>query len=153
MKIRLLLMIAVLLMGVFVLPLQAYITDVTIQPEAPTTTDFLSVLVSGEENFNISVSDYFLTIDETLLELDIHLQEGMMPVVTPWSHTEGVGILPVGTYDLTVNTWIASSPTFNDTYYTSFEVVPEPTTLLLISTGILCLRRKKSLTKLNDVGS
>jgi len=143
MKKKLLLIATALLMSVFVLPTQASITDITIQPLAPTFNDDISVLVSGEENFNVSVSESFLIIDGTLLELDIHLQEGMMPVVTQWSHTEGVGILPVGTYNLTVNTWIATSPAFNDTYYTSFEVVPEPATALLFSLGLFCIRRNK----------
>lgn len=122
---------------------QASITDVDILPAEPTVVDPISILVSGEENFNISISDSFFTIDGALLELDIHFQEGMMPTVTPWSHTESVGILPVGTYDLTVNTWIATSPAFNDTYHTSFEVVPEPATILLFGLGMVCVRKMK----------
>ena len=119
---------------------QAEITDVFIFPEEPIIYDEITINVFGEENFNVSVSDSFLTIDGTLLELDIHLQEGMMPVVTQWSHIVGVGTLPMDTYDLTVNTWIDTSPTFNDIYYTSFQVVPEPATILLFGLGGLILR-------------
>ena len=139
MRTKLLLMIGVCL-AMSTMTAQAVITDVFIFPEEPIIYDEITINVFGEENFNISVSDSFLTIDGTLLELDIHLQEGMMPIVTPWSHTVDVGTLPIDTYDLTVNTWIDTTPIFNDTYYTSFEVVPEPATVLLLGFGGLVLR-------------
>ena len=122
----------------------ASITDVEILPETLTIYDSLNILVSGVENFSINISDSLLTVDNTSIELDIYLQEGMLPVVTQWSHSEELGLLSIGIYDLTVNTINEMEPDFDDTYYTSFEVIPEPTTALLLGSAFIILRKVNS---------
>jgi predicted outer membrane repeat protein len=125
MRTRLLLMIWVCL-AISTITVQAVITDVFILPEEPTITDAISILVSGGEGYNVSITDSILIIDETSIELDIYLHLGLLPVATPWSHSEDIGLLSAGIYELTANTIFESEPHLNDSYYTTFEVVPEP---------------------------
>ncbi len=119
----------------------AAITDVSIQPATPTFNDDISVLVSGVESGSMGIVDSSLTMNDMSLELDIYIEQGVLPVVTPWTHSENIGMLPIGTYDLMVNTIYA--PDVTDTFTTSFEVVPEPTTLLLFLAGIPLLKKRK----------
>ncbi len=137
------LILLIVLLGV-VYPAQAIITDVSVLPGNPIDIDLISIFVSGEESGDIYVDSSYFQIDGSSLSLDIYLESGFLPVVTPWSHSEDIGTLSVGIYGLTVNTFIDSNPVYDDTFNTSFEVVPEPTTFLLISAGILCLRRNKN---------
>ncbi len=144
MKAKLFLMATVLSMGVLVLPTQAFITDVSIQPATPTFNDDISVLVSGVESGSMGIVDSSLTTNEMSLELDIYIEQGFLPVVTPWTHSENIGMLPIGTYDLVVNMLVVSRPDLNDTFSTSFEVVPEPSTILLSLAGSFMAFRKKN---------
>ena len=123
----------------------ASITNVEILPETLTVNDSLNIVVSGVAHSSIYVSDSLLTIDEASVELDIYLQEGMLPVVTQWSHTEDIGVLPAGTYNLIVNTSIDRTPAFNDTFTTSFTVVPEPASIFLFCSVLVILKRSNSL--------
>jgi hypothetical protein len=143
MKTKLFLMVTVLFMGVFVLPTQASIHDVLIQPANPTFSDDISVLVFGEESGSMGIVDSILTMEDMSIELDIYIELGFSPVVTPWTHSENIGMLSIGTYDIMVNMLVDTRPDLNDTFTTSFEVVPEPATVLLVSTGVLYIRRKK----------
>jgi hypothetical protein len=59
-------------------------------------------------------------------------------VITPWSHTENIGNLSAGSYNLTVRTIEGIDVT--DTYITSFEVVPEPASFALFGLGLLIVR-------------
>ena len=137
----------VLLMGVFILPAQAGITGVIIQPPAPTVADNISFDIFGVEGSGgVTVTDATYTLDENLITLDLSLDVGPLLEITPWDYTYDIGLLSIGTYDLTVNSIVAVDPTTNSTFTTSFEVVPEPTTFLLVGTGILYLRRKKRTT-------
>jgi len=126
-----------------VFPLQASITDVVIQPATPTLNDDISLLIDGVESGGVAIVGYSFTIDGASIELDIDFQETVLTVVTPWSHSENIGLLPIGTYDITVNALFNFNPSLNDTYLTSFEVVPEPTTLALLGLGGLFSRRRK----------
>lgn len=141
MKTKLLISFIVLLISILVLPAQASITSVTVQPEIPTIYDDISLLISGTEGYgSVLITDSAFTIDGTTIELNIDMVVGWFTVVTPWSHTENIGMLPVGTYDLTVNTLVDSRSDLNDTFITSFEVVPEPATALLFGLGGIFLR-------------
>jgi len=123
---------------------KATITDVYILPEEPTIDDAITISVSGVEPYGgVSITDSVFNVDGTSLGLDLYLTLGLSPVLTPWSYSEDIGSLPMGTYELSVNTIFESEPIFNDTYFKSFEIVPEPSTVLLLALGILALTRKK----------
>jgi hypothetical protein len=136
---------AVLLMGVFVLPTQAEITGVTIFPENPLETDLISFDIFGTQpTGSVTVTDTAYSISENEITMDLFLNVGFAQWATPWDYTYDVGLLSAGTYDLTVNTIIADHPSANDTFTTSFEVIPEPTTFLLVGTGLYGIRRIRS---------
>jgi hypothetical protein len=117
----------------------ATITDVSIVPSLPTPLDVISIDISGVESTGpVFITDTDFRQDGTLLELDIFLDVGFAAVVTPWSHTENIGTLSAGLYDLTVRT--VEDSVVSDTYSTSFEVVPEPATLILLALGSLISR-------------
>ena len=122
---------------------QATIVDVTIEPEEPMETDIISIFVSGEDTCSVSVTDSFLIIEGSSVELDIYLNVGMMPVVTPWIHTEEIGYLSSGIYELTVNSVYDDIFPDPDNYVTTFEVIPEPATVLLFGIGGLVLWRRR----------
>lgn len=118
----------------------AGITSVSINPPQPTTTDFISIITAGVEGSRPVGITPVLTIIENNIVLDLSMEVGILQVVTPWSHTENIGYLPAGIYNLEVNA--IYSPTATQTFSTSFEVVPEPTSLLLFATGIVLFRGK-----------
>jgi len=121
----------------------AIIDNVLVIPENPTTLDSIDIdvfatLSSAEVPYSTEVT----FVDDTV-ELDITFSGTGLAVITAWNHTESIGALSVGTYDLIVTTTYTSQSAWDDTYLTSFEVVPEPTTLLLLGLGGLISKRIK----------
>ena len=120
---------------------QAAITDVFIFPQEPMVIDPITIITSGiEGSGDVVINSSSFLIDGTSLELDIFLDVGNFAIITPWSHSEDIDALLIGTYELTVNTIFESAPHLNDSYYTSFEVIPEPATILLFATGAIIFR-------------
>jgi hypothetical protein len=123
---------------------QAEITDVFIFPEEPIEIDPITIITSGVENYGgVRINSSSFLIDGSSLELDIFLDLGRLDVQTPWSYSEDIGALLMGTYDLTVNTIFESEPYRNDSYYTTFEVTPEPATILLFAMGAIAIRMRR----------
>ena len=123
---------------------KAVITDVNILPELPKLDDAITISVSGVEPYGgVRITDSIFNIDGTSLGFDLYLTLGVAPVITPWSYSEDIGSLPIGIYDLTINTIVELEPFRNDTFFTAFEVVPEPSTFLFLTLGTVALRRKK----------
>ena len=112
---------------------QAGIDDVEINPLIPNQFDSIEIITNGVESSSISLGETIFTKNGADLQLDIHIDVGFLTVITPWSHTETIGTLSPGIYNLTVNSIRDLEPQFNDTFETSFEVVPEPTSLLLLA--------------------
>ena len=118
------------------------ITDVSIDPVVPTTSDPIEIFVSGMEMYGgVTVTDSVFTIQDTSIGLDLYLNVGPMAVVTNWSYSESIDPLSVGTYDLLVRTFEDEEVT--STYPTTFEVIPEPASILLLTVGMIGLRVKQ----------
>jgi hypothetical protein len=110
----------------------ATITDVSILPTTPTVIDPITISVSGIEGsggVRITDTDFYISGDS--LELDIFLELGPLAVITPWSYSENIGILPADTYNLTVRSF-SYYPSRESSYLTRFEVVPEPSTFAFL---------------------
>ncbi len=118
------------------------ITDVQVIPPNPTTMDSISIYSYGGLAYNDAPFDHSdLFIDKYSLQLDIHYGFGYLPSTGFWSHTEIVSTLPAGFYELTVNAYEREMPV-GDTYVTSFEVVPEPMSILFLGFGMLGCRNR-----------
>lgn len=133
--------VVILMMGTD--SVKATITDVSILPEEPTIIDPLTIAVSGVEDAGpISITGSNFLMEDSSLELDIFISMDFFFETTPWSHSEIIGTLPADYYNLTVNAHYSGPYTGTDTYLTSFTVVPEPATALLLAIGMVQIRLK-----------
>lgn len=125
--------------------LKAEITDVYIIPDFPTVIDDIVIFVDGiESNGPVEIFNTEFIQAEYDLNYNLFLTVGFLTQITPWDYSENIGSFSPGIYELSVNTYVTSHPEYNDTYSFSFEVVPEPTSLLFLITGYaFMLRRKK----------
>ncbi len=98
-----------------------------------------------EGSGGVTITNTDFSVNGNSLTLDIYLDLGFATVVTPWSYSKLIGTLPADTYNLTVWRFLPSYYPPNiivSSYSTSFEVVPEPATLLLLVFGVaICKRR------------
>ena len=124
------------------------ITDVVISPEAPTDLDPITITTFGVETSGpVFINDSVFQIEETVLSLNLFITVGHLTIITPWSYSDDVGFLSSGTYNLTVSTFDEFDPTFNDTFSTTFKVVPEPASLLIMAVGMVTIQRRKRIFK------
>ena len=119
------------------------ISSVGVFPEPAFPSDILTVGVAGDlwatnhivENTNFSQTDNILTLD-----MYWGIEGFGMPVVLPYTYWEPIGVFSSGDYILNVNSYFWGNYDFGTT---SFTVIPEPTTLLLLGLGAVMVRRKR----------
>ncbi len=131
------------------------ITDVSRDPLLPTVFD--SITIKTFIDFDLiaypqmeSGNSYFEHSGMSL-QLDLYFYEDGMgmgtPIVSPL--LEPIGMLTEGFYDLAVRAYVSPNPIalvlpeLSDEYFTSFQVTPEPATLILFALGGLMLRRRR----------
>jgi hypothetical protein len=136
------------------LPALAGPMEITVSPNAPTTST--PITLGGWAEFGDTGQDLLDTayvlagnrIDLTVTIQDLHSPGSVhAQVMTREGGTVGIGLLPVGTYDvfgtMWVVPWFAGSPSLMYSGNSSFQVAPEPGTLALMGLGSLVgLRRK-----------
>jgi len=127
------------------------IYDVQIIPEHPMQNDVIEIKVLGMfSHIGPSLDESIYTPFNKQLQLDLFFTDHAGPTIPePWTHVEEIGTLVLGNYDLTVEAYCRSSPEFDyvlkDTIYSDFTVVPEPTSILILTLGALFIRyRSKS---------
>ena len=123
------------------------IDSVTIIPPAPTDTTPITVDVDGTSGSGpVIVLGSDFTRNGNQLMMDIDLEIGLLTVVTPWTHQRDIGLLPPGTYDLTVTATARQGPgTGLDAgrRQVTFTVVPEPAALAPAALAVLALSRRR----------
>ncbi len=145
--------------------LLAGIDNVVIDPVNPTFLDDIDIVTFGTENSGgVIITNSMLNFEGNNIFLDLELQVGNLFLITPWDHTENIGPLPVGNYNLIVSTGLGyplplplplpipqgQQGTFpgGSYYQTSFEVIPEPVTSMLLLTGVgLVVKRRQARVK------
>lgn len=121
------------------------IDNVQVTPESPTISDSIEVNVFATLSYGEIPYSTEVTMLNNQVKIDIVFSGSGLPAITSWQHTENIGSLDIGTYDLVITTTKISSPGWDDEYTTEFTVVPEPASVLLLSLGAFFIRRKKRL--------
>ena len=130
------------------------ITDVVIEPIVPTESEPITINTFAEVDVvgypDMTFVGTAFDQSGTSLTLNIDFDEwgvyGDLILDPSWAFSEPIGRLAPDVYDLTVRAWIYKGDTLwvelSDEYSMSFQVIPEPTTLLFLGFGGLTLLRK-----------
>lgn len=133
------------------------IQSIGIDPPQPTDLNPIEITTYGGISyiFDIEFVSSHFQISGTSIDLDYYFLDtnpgGMrLPVAGDWDSTEYIGTLPQATYYVTSRAWVTDylfSPDYRlaDTHSTSFSVIPEPTTFMLLGFGGLMLRKKRRM--------
>jgi hypothetical protein len=144
---------------------QVTLTELSVEPPVPTTTDNIVASVSGMVNVSESPAFFVLWKREasSILVDVLHdfIGAGAPPVIYPYTAHPVIGSLPAGDYNLTARLFSsvrdfppptyeqpwrfpASDIRLKSTLSTTFTVVPEPATIALsIASVLLLVRRRK----------
>lgn len=124
------------------------ISDVQIVPETPSIYDIITINTQGYiTGGGIHYSESLFSVNNYSLHLNLYYTAQMGPAIfQPWSHTDEIGTLPQGNYDLLVQSYWRTGTSgyiLHDNYSTMFQVIPEPGTLFLFIAGALLAGRKR----------
>lgn len=133
----------------------APIYSVEVMPHPASISDKISFDVSGEIGSSLwYVDSTQLNIAPGSISLDLYFKESGIgaPTITPWSHSENIGFLGIGSYDLTVRTY--QNAQFADSMQTGFSVVPEPSSVgLCVVGGLIVFSRKRRFERCRERGA
>jgi len=119
-----------------------WIDSVDVIPEQPLETDIITFDIVGRASSSPSEVAYDeFTQNGTSLQLDLYVNMGILTMISDWTYSKDISPLLTGTYTLEVRAFDNYDETLQDTYVFNFTVVPEPTTLLLLTLGGILLRR------------
>lgn len=117
------------------------IVNVDIFPQEPLETDIITFDIFGQASSGGSHVEYDqFTQNGTSLQLDLHVDMGIIPEISDWTHSKDISPLSAETYTLEVRAFDYQLGTLQDTYTVDFTVVPEPTTFALFGPGLLIVR-------------
>jgi hypothetical protein len=110
--------------------------------------DIITIDANGSVNFdgwNFDHSSFTANDKNLTLDFYFHVPDTVYMMMTTWDQSKQIGTLSADDYNLTVHTYsITSSETgLDDTFQTSFTVVPEPMTIVLLGLGGLAIVRKR----------
>ena len=113
----------------------ASITQVEFAPDPLTIDQPITITVSGNIGSLLIPIEDSVIFNDHLIQIDLTFDFSVvaLPAAGSWIHSVNIGTLPAGFYDLTVRILGEPIPEFDDIFETSFEVIPEPASLLLLS--------------------
>lgn len=124
------------------------ISNVQIVPETPSVYDIITINTQGYiTGGGIHYDETLFSVNNFFLQLNLYYTDQIGPAIPRlWSHTDEIGTLPQGNYDLLVQTyWRAGTSGYilHDDYSTAFQVIPEPCTISILALGAFLLGRKR----------
>ncbi len=132
--------------------LQGEFTGIVMVPDVVgnvfTTTDNIGVYVKGMGENPAPIVNYLNVDGDTVtLVVDVDYSTSSSKTSVPWQIYQDIGFMDEGNYtlDLFVNNHVFDNQNMALSAHESydFSVVPEPTTLMLLGTGFLFLKRRK----------
>jgi hypothetical protein len=131
--------------------LTVWINDVEIIPTQPSDIDMIRLNISGQASgFPSRVAFGNFSQNGTSLQLDLHLDIGMLTMVSEWMYSKEMQALAPATYSMEVRAFANYDGTLQDTYPTVYlTVVPEPAALTLLGIALPFIRVRRT----KEVGS
>jgi hypothetical protein len=128
---------------------------ITVNPQNPTVIDNIVISTYGWIGyaFDIGMVDYSAQLDGLTINLDVYFLDSNpggigLPVADRWDITEPFGQLQANTYSVISRAWVADLVPFGyrlaDMKSTTFQVIPEPVTFMLLGLGGLLLRKRRA---------
>jgi len=123
-----------------------------LSPTQPTSSDVIELFAGGTTECNFANIDFMrFNAEGNVLQWDIYYSMGLLTIVDAWDASKSIGTFSPGSYELVVNVYATQQPYgsyyLDDRGYLTFNVVPEPATLLLAASGGLVFLFKPRKTR------
>ena len=128
---------------------------IDISPTDPTTSYYVTIdVLGGFPDTGQGLLNTTFTITDFNIEIDVIMQDVhgsgaiILPQLTDAGGTAVIDPLPQGVYDVTGNVfvipWGDTIPALYQSGNASFEVVPEPASILLLLAGIPAMKKSRT---------